>query len=536
MISPGASDAGTRPGVLPDAQAARLPRAEGVDLAARAHPARSVIRSASLLRLASIAAQLLLLIVLTRQLDVLSAQYRRLLYLSAGGFLLNHFLPASWRAWAFTILSLLGVGFMLGEPQQPWRVWDPDVAFSSAAIVGGLGLLLIGICLLRIGFWQRVTLLVLAAVGIGVLRSRSHGFAVERAAYVLAALFMTRTMIFLYDVSTWRRPTLHEAVSYFFLAPNAGPYNFPNLDFKTFCRSHYTADALVIYQSGVRWMARGILQLVILGWSARYLAIRLEAVQTGRDIVQYVLSNYLSYLQISGTAHLAIGILLLFGFNLPETHHRYVLASSFTDFWRRVNIYWKDFMQKVFYMPAFFHLRKFGHERALVLATAWVFVVSWAIHLWGTWWLTLSPRLTLSNTIFWASIGTFVVINVVWEHRRGRRSSGGSTLRSWRDEVRLLARTGTTFVTVAILMTLLNHPDMGLWLRMWTKVDFRTVTWLAAVLIAVLGTKLLVEILPQRAAKRAAAVATSAAWRFVTSDAAACVLTLLALYAAASMS
>ena len=69
---------------------------------------------------------------------------------------------------------------------------------------------------------------------------------------------------------------------------------------------------------------------------------------------QYVLSSFLLYLRVSGLFHLMVGMLRLFGFNLPETHHRYFLAASFTDFWRRINIYWKDFMMKVFYYPMFF--------------------------------------------------------------------------------------------------------------------------------------------------------------------------------------
>ena len=73
-----------------------------------------------------------------------------------------------------------------------------------------------------------------------------------------------------------------------------------------------------------------------------------------------MISTFLLYVRISGQFHLVIGMLHLFGFNLPETHHRYLLASSFTDFWRRINIYWKDFMMKVFYYPAFFRLRKLG--------------------------------------------------------------------------------------------------------------------------------------------------------------------------------
>jgi len=67
-----------------------------------------------------------------------------------------------------------------------------------------------------------------------------------------------------------------------------------------------------------------------------------------------MVSTFLLYLRISGQFHLVIGMLYLFGFRLPETHHRYLLASSFTDFWRRINIYWKDFMMKLVYYPSFF--------------------------------------------------------------------------------------------------------------------------------------------------------------------------------------
>ena len=44
----------------------------------------------------------------------------------------------------------------------------------------------------------------------------------------------------------------------------------------------------------------------------------------------------------------------MYGYGLAETHHLYLFSSSFTDFWRRINIYWKDFIQKlVFNRPTF---------------------------------------------------------------------------------------------------------------------------------------------------------------------------------------
>ncbi len=50
--------------------------------------------------------------------------------------------------------------------------------------------------------------------------------------------------------------------------------------------------------------------------------------------------------------------------------------ASITDFWRRINIYWKDFMMKIFYYPSFFALKRRGWtERwSLVLATIVVFL------------------------------------------------------------------------------------------------------------------------------------------------------------------
>ena len=44
--------------------------------------------------------------------------------------------------------------------------------------------------------------------------------------------------------------------------------------------------------------------------------------------------------RVSGQFHVACGMLHLFGHALPETHRRYLLAESFTDYWRRINIYW----------------------------------------------------------------------------------------------------------------------------------------------------------------------------------------------------
>ena len=67
---------------------------------------------------------------------------------------------------------------------------------------------------------------------------------------------------------------------------------------------------------------------------------------------------------------MACGMLHLFGYQLPETHHRYLLATGFTDYWRRINIYWKDFMVRLFFNPVVFRLKRWPQPAALAAATA----------------------------------------------------------------------------------------------------------------------------------------------------------------------
>src|SRR3546814_7915795 len=112
-------------------------------------------------------------------------------------------------------------------------------------------------------------------------------------------------------------------------------------------------------------MVRGILHLILYRIIYYYWTIGPAEVIDPDTLTQYLVTNFLLYLRISGDFHLITGMLHLFGFNLTPTHHHYCLSSSFTDFWRRINIYWKDFMMKIFYYQLFFKLRRYGDVPAI---------------------------------------------------------------------------------------------------------------------------------------------------------------------------
>lgn len=448
--------------------------------------------------------QLSLVALVSRELDMQTSAFRRILFLVVPGFVVHHLLPPRYRLRFFTALSIGALLVVMGG--APQRVWDPALGLPRSAAILGAGLLLIGMALLPIGFWKRVALLA-AAGGLGALfRAGIVGPTSLAIVWpVLAALFMFRMFVFLYDVSTSaERPPLTRSLAYFFLIPNACCLLFPVVDFKTFWRKYYDEDALVIYQRGVRWMGRGITHLLLYRLVDQLVSVQPGDVTNGTQLIQFVVSNSLLYLKVSGQFHLIVGMLLLFGFNLPETNHRYFLASSFTDYWRRVNIYWKDFMMKVFYYPTVFRLKRLGPTWGMFVATFVAFFATWVLHLYQTWWLRGSVSLKLTDVLFWSLLGLLFLLNSLWELKRGRRRRLTTSRYGLRDTVSLTLRTAGTFAAISVLWSLWSTESLSQWLHVWSLADRSTLSWGGAVLAVVMLATLYFEVLPNLGPRAAA--------------------------------
>ncbi len=196
-------------------------------------------------------------------------------------------------------------------------------------------------------------------------------------------------------------------------------------------------------------------------------------VQGLEDLIGHVVSNYLLYLHVSGQFHMACGMLHLFGYQLPETHHRYLLATSFTDYWRRINIYWKDFMVRIVFNPVVFRLKRWPQPVALAAATAVVFLATWLLHAYQSFWLRGGWGFTRPDALFWGILGGLVAINVQLDARRhpARRGTGRGRSRRRRQSLRPRAgRAGREdrrhvrhdrAVVVALV-----EPQPGAWLDM----------------------------------------------------------------------
>jgi D-alanyl-lipoteichoic acid acyltransferase DltB (MBOAT superfamily) len=217
-----------------------------------------------------------------------------------------------------------------------------------------------------------------------------------------------------------------------------------------------------VAQQGILWIVRGTVQLLLYRVVVQLRGNGSPAeVTTLPLLIENMILTYLLYLKVSGSFHIIVGLIRLFGYDLPETHRRWLLARSLTDFWRRINIYWKDFMVTMVYLPVYFRLRKGGDLRAQLVGTALVFVVTWLAHAWQYWWLSGRWLLTGPDTLFWGILGALVVTNVYWEVTRKRRRTPRSRLAT------VLGTVGTLSLIV-FLWTLWSSPTLKAWLELIT--------------------------------------------------------------------
>jgi D-alanyl-lipoteichoic acid acyltransferase DltB (MBOAT superfamily) len=409
--------------------------------------------------------------------------FRRLAPLIVLGFVVHAVLPLRFRPTFFLLLSFAAIGVVLPFP------------YSIILIAIGLGLF--GLCHLPIAFGARVALIIAAALVIAGIRAGSELFpgTAEVGALVMpiiGAMFMFRLAIYLYDLRHEKSPApLSQRLSYFFMLPNVSFLLFPVIDYQAFRRNYYDKNEFDIYEKGVLWILRGLVHLLLYRIVYQLYSTSPESVTDFGGVVAFMLSTYLLYLRISGQFHLIVGILCLFGYNLPETHKMFYLASGFNDFWRRINIYWKDFMMKIVYYPVFVHLRRFGMMPGMIVATLAVFFGTWILHSYQWFWLRGTFPITATDAIFWGVLAVFVVWNSVHESKSGRKRSLGKVEWSLAEALARAVKTVGFFILMTILWSLWNSATVSQWASMVSNVGAADLADIGLLVVGIVAAILL---------------------------------------------
>jgi hypothetical protein len=272
--------------------------------------------------------------------------------------------------------------------------------------------------------WQRVVL----ALGLGVVlvavRERwIFGDILAARALcvkVVASVLMFRLPLYIYDSISKHKFGLVQTANYFLMFPNACFPLFPVVDYTRFCRGFKERIPSELLHRGLHRVSDGIVQLLLLRFVQTYV-FHYPAwdgeVDSALDVVRNVWEPILMYLRLSGSYHLIVGILHLLGYDLPRTHDKYFLASSYLDIWRRMNIYWTHFIQKMIYYPIVMRMKRFTQTTQLFVATAASFVATWILHDYQQYWLNRDFESQTRDKVFWAILGSLVFLTMLWQKR-----------------------------------------------------------------------------------------------------------------------
>jgi alginate O-acetyltransferase complex protein AlgI len=410
---------------------------------------RAVRSTTDVRRFAMLVIPLALLLVLFKAYNLEQPSFFSLACLVFGGFAVSYWLPLRWKEIFLILLSLAGA----------YVVLSPLVA----SLVIGSGLMLFALARSPLDFRWKVVVLLCLLAGLAWGRSQDSPYIPGEFWPVFGAIFMFRAIVYMYEVRYAPAPiSLKDYLIYFFLLPNYYFLLFPVVDFQTLRKSWFKRDIHVVAQQGVWWIFRGATHLLV--YRVIYLSqanLAPGKISVAAAVCLKIVSSYLLYLRVSGQFHIIVGMLLLFGYDLPETHRRYFLAHSISDFWRRINIYWKDFMVKIFYFPAYFGMRRQGEIRAQILATILVFVGTWFFHLYQSFWLQGTFHPSLNDGLFWGILCAFVCGDILTAGIR-RKSLPGA---GWKADLSRAAHVAATFILISILWSMWSANSLGEWLR-----------------------------------------------------------------------
>lgn len=336
--------------------------------------------------------------------------------------------------------------------------------WTGAVKVLAAGFFLMGLCHLPVSLGWRKLLVFLSGIVLMlmVLDYLPSPFG-EHQLRVVTTIFMFRVILYLYELNYEKEPvTIWRRLNYFFLSPNIIFPLFPIVDYKTFNRSYYDEEAVKIYQKGADLILVSICCLLIYRGVYQFGIPNLRDVTGLGGVLHYMISTYLTVIRLVGLLSLSVGMLRLFGFNLPKIFNHMFLATSLVDLFRRINIYWRDFLTKVIYYPIYFRLRKIAPASAVTISVMITYFFTWFFHVYQWFWVLGSDPLRENSFIFWGVFGVVATVNSL-SNQVGAKSE---LVPNITYSFIYIGKVLSTFLLMSMLYSMWVSPSFDAWLKL----------------------------------------------------------------------
>lgn len=385
----------------------------------------------------------------------------------------------------FQVLAFACAGLFVSALVPPSRRQLVFLATSIAvgfATLGAGGMLLVGVAaaaivgVARLSPSTKVRWVVVTVVMalLAILRGWPRAQAMLEALDVtpdrmtiIGSIFAFRAFMFVYDTNHGLdKVPVAQQLSYFVLLPNFALPLFPLVDYRTFATKHTPEPTAEDVDRGGRMLLAGFAHLICYRLVYHYMIVDASARLSIADRITYIASFYLLYLRVSGLFHTVVGILLFFGYRLPPTHEAHLTSKNWGDFWRRTNVYWKDFNQKFIFSPIAAVLSRRVRRHSLELAVFTSLVISWAVHSYQFFFVYGQPLLAWRDMSFWLILAVGMVVSAVREQRRKPKSKlAAKRPPTMRERLYGLVQMAVFYVMISFLWSAWSAPSWDEWVR-----------------------------------------------------------------------
>lgn len=259
-----------------------------------------------------------------------------------------------------------------------------------------------------------LALLLIIVLGLALLKTEVLYFPhLIIGAHYAAAAFMFRGIWFYYESKHGLlKSGFWMDLAYFLIPANLCFTFFAIIDPLKFSTSYRGINA---FEGGLKRIAYGFGLVLLYRFISNLFQISFEDVNNFSTLIHYAASKYSLVLNIAGIILAGAGTLNLFGFELSSLFGNFLLASSFTELWRKINTNWRDFVVRVFYYPLYFRFKNKSNFFRIYLSINIAYLLTWVLHDYQLFWLSGEYSPELNSFLYWIIFGNLVAFSVYRE-------------------------------------------------------------------------------------------------------------------------
>jgi hypothetical protein len=391
----------------------------------------------------------------------------------AGGIAINHFLPKKIQPTfqiALTLFCILSVLPLL----------------TSIFIILTIVFIISIFITVKNRLLRLVLLLILTALAALINLNILYIPSLRIAIPILGAMLMFRLILYSYERKVETAPAaLSLQVTYLLQPLNLVFYLFPIIDYRAWTSQFRSTSDEELYRTSFRRILLGVGQLITY---RIFYALQPPAtsITDNWSLMVYTIINYLLILQMIGSFHVIIGICGLFGYSLPPIFNNAFFISRFTSVWRKLNIYWKDFITRILYYGIYFKVRK--KVRYPVLLTGlFMFTATWLLHNYQWFWIRGTIEFRTTDLLYWIILGACISVSLQLEILR----SSAAVRRDLKSAVMYSLRVTGMFLFMSFMWLFWESSSIGEFLYLFKHVlinnidSYKTILTISAFVIAV---------------------------------------------------